>query len=1090
MRVSQFTFYNNFMVNQQNDLSALSDVQKQLSTGKKIEYMYDNPVIFVRDLKFQEEVNSFTQIKNSAQVAKTFSNETDTVLNEISNSLDSFKVKLIEAANDTNNKTSRMAIAKELEGELNHLKDLANTSIEGKYIFSGSAFDKKPIDDNFEYQGNDKKVKAFLGVGVEREYNIDGKSLFLGRDDDYKKHMSLNVIQYDKMKQNPEFVVRGNDGKLYIDKHLKDHGKVPDSNDVPVNEPITVDSEIRTLTGVEDIYNSSTDTYTDGTSYFYLKGRKPDGESFFTKFSLKNSAKVSELLEKIGEAFGNTSTSKVVDVSLNDMGEIQIKDLNSGKMISDFFMVASDKNEDTMHDLVKNGDYIVSFQKSDFKGVKSLNTINANNGYFDNRIFKFGSKFFLDDNSRAAAEGDTLDNVFGEGVTEDNRISKPKFIHITGTDTDGNSVDDTFDIYNSDGSSKTMQDLLDEIKTAFGGDDKVGVKLENGEIVITDKTIANKNDTSKLSIDLTAYEDTDNDGVFETSDDKKIDIFRSKDLANENENYLAKNGNILTSNVSQIVKDKTIYFKNGEKLTKINDVQNYATKETVLMDTIGDESLPKKINLEFKDIDGEYKKADVELRDTIKSMLAQYQADSNEEIIYDPSAKSNSNDKYYSVMGNNIIDKNGNKVNVKYLKVSDGSTTDTITLDDNTTFKDIVNSTSLLTGYENGKFTTSNSNVTITLEDENQNDITAGFKSNYQIDLNNDGKITYGEVFNIFNENGKLTPAHTQITTVSEFDKTTCKCTSKDIENKGVTFKQLGDVVSMLTSKEISPNTFDVYQNHIDTANSKIGVYLDDKGRLTLEDKTSKTSPVQLAMYGTSILSSNFTSIGDKVNTSGSDQSFTITVDGTDYSMNVSDNESVKTFIEDINNGNLKDVSGNSLNVKAYYKNGNIYLDFAKVDGEINNIDDSNLNTHFKYRNDNSFSVNSNNAITIDEPQVDFFGTLQAAIKAVENGENYANSDSADPRNFGIQGAIEAIDHVMDRVRREHAKIGAVSQEFDLSIERVDMLKNHIKVLQSENIDTDIGEATMKLNSIQTSYQALLASIAKVSKLTLLNYLR
>jgi len=51
------------------------------------------------------------------------------------------------------------------------------------------------------------------------------------------------------------------------------------------------------------------------------------------------------------------------------------------------------------------------------------------------------------------------------------------------------------------------------------------------------------------------------------------------------------------------------------------------------------------------------------------------------------------------------------------------------------------------------------------------------------------------------------------------------------------------------------------------------------------------------------------------------------------------------------------------------------------------------------------------------------------------------------------------------------------------------MLIVHTQTLMSDNIDTDLGEASMKLNSLQLSYQALLASIAKVNNLTLLNYL-
>ena len=413
MRVTQFTYYNNFINNQQQDLSELNKVQTQIASGKKIENIYDNPVIYEKDLSFKEEINSFEEVKNSASFAKTFANETDTTLNDMTNTLSSFKTKLLQAANDTNNLSNREAIAKELESKLTHLKDLANTSIDGKYIFSGSAFNKKPIDDNLQYQGNDAKVKAFLGAGVERAYNIDGKSLFLGRDDDYKKHTTLNVIQYDKMKANREFVVRGSDGKLYIDKNITKDGKSPDSTTPDVNEPITVDSEIRSLTGVSDKYDSTTDTYSDGTSYFYLKGKKPDGENFFTKFSLNNSDKVSDLLDKIGKAFGNTNTSQVVDVSLNSDGEIEIKNTKSGKMINDFFMVASNKDEPSINDLVKNGDYVVKFQQSGFNSTRNETQISATNKDFDNRIFKFASTFKLQDNSRDAISSDLIQNVIG-----------------------------------------------------------------------------------------------------------------------------------------------------------------------------------------------------------------------------------------------------------------------------------------------------------------------------------------------------------------------------------------------------------------------------------------------------------------------------------------------------------------------------------------------------------------------------------------------------------------------------------------------------------------------------------------------------
>ncbi len=928
MRVTHFTQYNNFILNQQRTLSELNKVQMQISTGSKIQNMYDDAAVFTKHLKLTEEINSLTQVKSSATFAQTFANETDTVMNDFVSTLGTFKTNLLNAANATNDETSRNAIVSELKGLLEHLKDLANTSINGKYLFSGSRFDTKPIDDNFEYQGNSENVKAFLGAGVEREYNIDGASLFLGRDNDYVKHISTNVVQFDKMKANPQFVVRGNDGNLYIDKHIKEHGKNPDSEDVPKNEPVTGESQIRMLTGVEDKYVGN-GKYKDGFSYFYVKGRKPNGETFNTKFSLSNSDTVNNLLKKIGEIYGNTAVSKVVDVSLNDMGQIQIKDIQSGKMLTDFYMVASDKDEDSIEDLVKNGDYIVEFQKSDYASVPMLSSTTANNGYFDNRIYKFGVVFKKNSNHENAIPQDKIEDVLGDVNLK---------VNINGT---SYSVTST----------QTFQDLIYKIKA-----DGYNAYLKDGELIIEDNSITNPSDTSNLTITM---QTTDASG-------NSIDALTPKDVVNFDKLYMDKSGNEIKGNVSNFGNDYKVILKNGERITEKNEfAQQYVTDNALLSDS----------------------------------------------ILY----KSSKTDKVRDIFGNDISSIT--------LKQDDGTSVN-ITVDGNTTFQDIIdNSNGLITGYSDGVFTTKQ-NVSITYKDNSGNilknigyeklkinfkDIDGNYKkaliilrdqpyidennnkhySTFWIDNNNDGNIDNDEVYDIFEPDGSMTPAHDTITTTVEMDKNTCTACKKEKLQKGMTYRQLGDVISMLTSGNLpTSNSADDYNKAINAAKEKVSTGVDDKGRFYLKDKSNNSTKIDLSIY----------------------------------------------------------------------------------------------------TENNSLYFQANNAITIDEPQVDFFDMLQKAIDAVKNGNNYPDSEK-NPRSFGIQGAIEAIDHVTDHVRRLHAKIGAVSNEFNLTIERTEMLTLNVQQLQSENIDTDIGEATMKLNSLQVSYQALLASIAKVNKLTLLNYL-
>jgi len=98
-----------------------------------------------------------------------------------------------------------------------------------------------------------------------------------------------------------------------------------------------------------------------------------------------------------------------------------------------------------------------------------------------------------------------------------------------------------------------------------------------------------------------------------------------------------------------------------------------------------------------------------------------------------------------------------------------------------------------------------------------------------------------------------------------------------------------------------------------------------------------------------------YSSDTDSVNDSGSDQTFKITVNGTEYSMTVADGMSVKEFIDALNNGELKDSDGNSLKLDASYSDGKINFGIQAI-GEII-IDDGGLTTSF---NDNTDFENSN----------------------------------------------------------------------------------------------------------------------------------
>ena len=136
-----------------------------------------------------------------------------------------------------------------------------------------------------------------------------------------------------------------------------------------------------------------------------------------------------------------------------------------------------------------------------------------------------------------------------------------------------------------------------------------------------------------------------------------------------------------------------------------------------------------------------------------------------------------------------------------------------------------------------------------------------------------------------------------------------------------------------------------------------------------------------LGLNATNYTSSNFTSDTELVNNSGSIQTFQVDVNGVEYSMDVADGKSVSDFIDDLNNGNLKDSDGNSLKVDAKYEDGKIKFNIQAI-GDIT-IDDTNLLTNF---NDNTDFNNSNRLQTATNAKFTYNGVeIERASNTVDD---------------------------------------------------------------------------------------------------------
>ncbi len=308
----------------QTGMKNLYKSYNQLSSGLQIRNSYEGAGMYITNTRLEYEYATLDQVESSAKLADELMKNTDSTMSEMEKLLTQFKVKVTEAANATQTPTSREVIAKELETIRQQIVDLANTSINGQFLFSGSLTNTKPFDYSGNYYGDDKRLNIVTGDGVKNAYNIPGYDLFYKADNDFKKQITTNVSftdnRYDLVQNSDKTrYLEGKDkisyliGRDYVSNNKDQLDYYKDFEQQPMDFPPTA---------------------------LYVQGVKPDGTSFKSAVLVQPTDTIQGMLDKIGALYGNTTTSKVVDVTINKSGQIQITDLKQGNTVLDFHAVA------------------------------------------------------------------------------------------------------------------------------------------------------------------------------------------------------------------------------------------------------------------------------------------------------------------------------------------------------------------------------------------------------------------------------------------------------------------------------------------------------------------------------------------------------------------------------------------------------------------------------------------------------------------------------------------------------------------------------------------------------------------------------
>ncbi len=187
-------------------LGKLDNYQAKLNFqmgGSKLQFGSDDSVTFGRLTHTEDKIKTQQGIKSQIERAEVLNTSSDSAMKEVNTLLMKTKEELIKANTATTSIDGLEASAKVLEGYKENLFDLANTQIEGQYVFAGSDASVKPFsmdsDGKVTYNGDSGLGQIAVDEGSYRERGINGIDAFFYVADSASKGGTLTFKDGDRI---------------------------------------------------------------------------------------------------------------------------------------------------------------------------------------------------------------------------------------------------------------------------------------------------------------------------------------------------------------------------------------------------------------------------------------------------------------------------------------------------------------------------------------------------------------------------------------------------------------------------------------------------------------------------------------------------------------------------------------------------------------------------------------------------------------------------------------------------------------------------------------------------------------------------
>lgn len=200
MRISSTMMSNNYLKQLNGTYEQYAKLMEQ-ADGSKLHRASDNAVGYSKYLRYQNNQISNEQYQSNVSTASSWMKNADAALVNVTDLLETFKAKVEQGSNSTNNESDMKDIAKELLANVQEQVADLNTQIGDRFLFAGQKDTTMPFEISADKMNRgdtftlDEKQSAFFsGANSWGEENTTVKQMLkLKGDDGNSYYMNVNT---------------------------------------------------------------------------------------------------------------------------------------------------------------------------------------------------------------------------------------------------------------------------------------------------------------------------------------------------------------------------------------------------------------------------------------------------------------------------------------------------------------------------------------------------------------------------------------------------------------------------------------------------------------------------------------------------------------------------------------------------------------------------------------------------------------------------------------------------------------------------------------------------------------------------------